>query len=65
MNPLPRLSGFALRANYHWSWSDPRAGTGPRALKGRADDAGVIVAPAFPEGGEGPCAIAAKLVQAR
>ena len=47
----PRLAGFTPRANYQWSWFDPRSGEWSRPRTVEADKSGVIVAPPFPEGG--------------
>jgi hypothetical protein len=46
----PKLGGFAPRANYRWTWFDPREGTWGAARTLRADAQGALAAPAFPEG---------------
>ena len=62
----PRLRGFTARSNYHWSWFDPRSGEWSRAIRVKADAAGVITAPAFPNGGrQAATDVAAKILEAR
>jgi hypothetical protein len=48
----PKLAGFTPRANYQWTWFDPRKGEWSTARAVKADAEGVIAAPAFPDGGE-------------
>jgi hypothetical protein len=47
----PKLKGFTPGTNYQWSWFDPRTGLWSRARRVRADAAGLLTAPAFPQGG--------------
>jgi hypothetical protein len=59
----PRLRGFTARANYRWSWFDPRTGQWRDAGQLRADASGVLAAPAFPDGGRQAASdIAAKIL---
>ncbi|MCG6924338.1 MAG: DUF4038 domain-containing protein [Acidobacteria bacterium] len=46
----PHLSGFAPGARYRWTWFDPREGRWGEAVELTSDDAGVLRAPAFPDG---------------
>jgi uncharacterized protein DUF4038/uncharacterized protein DUF5060 len=62
----PRLRGFTPQANYRWSWFDPRTGQWRDGGSIRADAAGVLAAPAFPDGGgQAGADMAAKIVAAR
>ncbi|HUQ10180.1 MAG TPA: DUF5060 domain-containing protein [Steroidobacteraceae bacterium] len=59
----PRLRGFTPKANYQWSWFDPRTGQWRDAGRLRADASGVLVAPGFPAGGRQAASdIAAKIL---
>jgi len=59
----PRLTGFAARSNYHWSWFDPRTGRWSRAIVVKADESGAVTAPRFPDGGgQAASDIAAKIL---
>ena len=62
----PRLQGFTPGANYQWAWFDPRSGDWGPSRRLKADAAGVITAPAFPDGGDQAAAdVAAKLTKVR
>ena len=60
----PRLAGFTPRTNYLWRWFDPRTGEWSRERPVKADEQGVIEAPAFPDGGNQAARdIAAKIIR--
>ncbi len=58
------LKGFEPGANYRWTWFDPRTGAWSKPTVIKASAAGVLRAPAFPEGGDQAAGdIAAKILK--
>ncbi|HET7810762.1 MAG TPA: DUF5060 domain-containing protein [Steroidobacteraceae bacterium] len=48
----PALRGFTPASNYLWTWFDPRTGRWGKPIRVRADAAGMLRAPPFPDRGE-------------
>ena len=47
----PQLKGFVPRAQYRWTWFDPRTGVWGKPITLTADATGTLSAPQFPQGG--------------